>query len=241
MASRRLKHLYHEGQYLERPFKQFETLDPRANEIVHSLSKNGEQVLKEAEMWHEHSPSHTGNFKHAVMTACITASFELGARERGFRYIHQHELLQRAQTRLEVDVDGILIPDGLFALEMNDRFMVFFLEVDRGTEPLETKRIRKSWKRNVQQYKKLLGSGLYKGVFKLKAQAVLLNVTISQARLARMIDVIQKEFVGGCPYILNHAILEFGAYFKPPSIMALMEIPWQRAGYPPYRISAAAD
>ena len=230
--------LFHESGHIDRPWQQFETLDPRSNDLVHALDKNGIDALRRAERFSEYAPAPGGTFKHQLMVSCITASIELGAKERGWRYIAQHELLARAGTALVTDMDGPLRPDAMFALDMGGKFMVFFLEADRATEPLSTKNIRKSWGRNVAQYRELIGRGHYRKKFSLKAPAVLLNVTISNTRLDSMTGVVQDEFPGGCAYMLGHACPEFGSYFRPPCVMNLLDVPWKRAGYPPFIIGA---
>lgn len=244
MASRRLTLLFHEkntqhdGTYIERPFKQFETLDPRANELVHALTPRAIDALKEAGNFSRYAPKTSGTFKHQLMASCITASIELNARERGWEYIPQHELLERAQTELVVDVDGLLRPDAFFALNMNGKYMAFFLEADRATEPLNTLSIRKSWRHNVHQYRILIGRHVYKEVFNLKTNAVSLNVTNSKKRCANMIKIIDSASPNGCSYILSHHLEEFGSYFKPPKMLNLLDVVWQRSRRPGYVIGS---
>jgi hypothetical protein len=247
MASNRLKDLFHEkntphgGRYLTHPLKQFETLDPRSNELVHALRPPAIAALKEAGLFSSHAPTPGGTFKHQLMVSCITASIELQARDLGYGYISQQALLERADTNLVIDfskmknvaVDGLLIPDALFALEIDGKFLVFFLEADRGTEPERTKSMRKSWRHNLEQYHKLIHNGLYKDIFKLKAKAVLLNITISNKRRDNMVAMVSQK---GCSYILSRSIPEFGRYFKPPKTMNLLDVAWMRKGYPPYKI-----
>ena len=236
MASRRLALLFHEACVIDRPFRQFETLDPRSNELVHALTKNGIDILKEASLYSRYAPAPSGTFRHRLMVSCITASIELGARRRGWRYIPQHALLDRAKTELAINIDGLLRPDALFALEMAGKYLAFFLEADRATEPLETKNIRKSFRRTVGQYRKLIGEGLYREKFGLKANAVLLNITVSKKRRDHMVKMIGELSPKACPYFLNHCLPEFGSLFKPPPVMDLMDIAWRRESLSAYKI-----
>lgn len=238
MASRRLALLFHEAGVIDRPFRQFETLDPRSNELVHALTKTGIDVLREASLYPRYAPAPSGTFRHRLMVSCITASIELGALQRHWRYIPQHVLLERAQTELVIDIDGLLRPDALFALEMAGKYLIFFLEADRATEPLETTNIRKSFRRTVEQYRKLIGEGVYREKLGLKANALLLNITVSKKRRDHMVKMIGEIFPKACPYLLNHYLPEFGSLFKPPRVMNLMDTAWQRAGQPAYRIGA---
>jgi hypothetical protein len=238
MASRRLALLFHEADLIDRPFRQFETLDPRSNELVHALSKTGADMLKEAGLFSRYAPASNGPFRHRLMVSCITASVELEAKTKGWRYLSQQELLERAQTTLAIDIDGLLRPDALFALEMAGKYLAFFLEADRATEPLETKNIRKSFGRTVEQYRKLIGEELYKKKFRLNANALLLNVTVSKKRLEHMVATIGKTYSKGCPYILNQYFPEFGQLFKPPPAMKPIASSWERAGYTAFKIGA---
>lgn len=236
MASRRLALLFHEAGVIDRPSRQFETLDPRSNELVHALSPKGIDILKEAGLHSDYAVVPGGPFRHRLMVSCITASIELGAKERGWRYIPQHKLLERAQTTLVIDIDGLLRPDALFALEMAGKYLIFFLEADRATEPLETKHIRKSFRRTVEQYRELIGQGRYREKFRLKANALLLNITVSKVRLDHMMRMIDEVYSKACPYLLNYHLPEFASLFKPPPVMDLLGAVWGRAGQSEYRI-----
>ena len=229
----RLRQLFHEGAYVTRPRQQFNTKDAHWNELVHQIAPTGEDVLKERGLWQKRAPRTTGPFKHQLMVSCITASFELNAKAAGIRYIHQHEILERSNNDLLVEIDGgILRPDGLFALEIDGKYVVYFLEADRGTEPLSTDASRKSWNRNIAQYRKLIGHKVYRNYFNLEAPAVLLNVTISNSRRDAMVRVIGHEYPRGCSYIFNYALPEFNEVFRPPREMEMLSVSWERAEYP---------
>ena len=238
-----MRQLFHErntehgGPYLVRPFQQFETLDPRRNELIHALSPHGRAALEEAGTFSKFAPVATGPFKHQLMVSCVTASIALQAGKLEFRYIAQHELLDRAQTELRIRVDGDLRPDAFFALEMQGKYIALFVEADRGTEPLATDSARKSWQRTIRQYRRLVGDDLYREVFRLKAPAVMLNITVSERRLDAMMKVLRGEFPNGCPYILNLALPEFGRVLRPPKLLDLLDGEWARAGHPTYRIA----
>lgn len=237
MSTSRLKLLFHENpSYIDRPFRQFETLDPRGNELVHALTEHSVVALKELGLWSAYAPNPGGPFRHQLMVSCITASIELNAHEKGWRYIPQHQLLERAGTELAVEIGGLLRPDALFALEIEGKYLVFFLEADRATEPLGTRDIRKSFRHNVEQYRRLIGNEFYKEKFNLKASALLLNVTVSEKRRDHMTKMVAQFHPHGCTYILSHALPAFGTYFKPPRIMNLLDVKWQRASNPEYQI-----
>jgi hypothetical protein len=57
--------------------------------------------------------------------------------------------------------DGTLVPDGVFVLSRDqDSAALFFLEVDRGTEPLRGKH-PSSVSRKLEMYRKVYDAGLY--------------------------------------------------------------------------------
>lgn len=233
----RLAQLFHEGRYVTRPQQQFNTLDARWNELVHEITPAGIDALKDVDLYLPHAPKHGGPWKHKLMVSCITASFELNAREAGIRYIPQHEILKRSGKELLIHIDGgVLRPDALFALEIEGKYVVYFLEADRGTEPLSTSASRKSWNRNIAQYRKLIGHKVYCNYFNLEAPAVLLNVTISNSRRDAMVRVIGHEYPRGCSYIVNYALPEFNEVFRPPREMDMLSVSWERAEYPNYTI-----
>lgn len=225
-ASERMKDLARNG-YLTRPFQQFETADPEYNELVHELTPKAIEVLKAEGLYSERVPSPHGAFKHQVMLSCLTSSFELGAKDRGFAFIPQHKL---GDPVITIDGDRVA-PDGIFMLKIDGKELLVFLEVDRGTEATSSENLnRKSWKRSIKQYKRLIRDGLYKEHFGVTCGALLLVVTISDAKVSGIKKVIADE-LGACNYVLLHSIPEFGRIFHPPKIIDILSVKWKREGH----------
>lgn len=232
----RLRILYDLG-LLDRPTAQLATLDPRYNEMVHEVSPKGLAVLKDEGLYSEYAPSMRGSFKHQVMLSCISASFELNAREDGIIYTPQHVLLERLGTDHRIKLDsGDFTPDEVFMLSVDGKSLLLFLEVDRGTEPTESDSlVRKSWTRSVAQYKELIGQAKYKTRFGVSCGAFLLVVTVSRAKQAGILKSVDKE-CGASPYILTHYLPEFGTYFHPPMLLDMLGVKWERCGNKPFSL-----
>lgn len=236
-TSRRLKNLYHELRLIDRPFQQFETLDPRRNELVHEASPTGLELLKEEGLYSDYAPSPKGAFKHQLMLSCVSASFELNARAKGYAYTPQHKVLERLGHDHTIDIDGDkFVPDEVFMLNIDGKELLIFLEIDRGTEPTESEAKRKSWKQSIGQYRKLIGHKLYKERFDVTCGALLMVVTISPAKQAGILKVVQDQFDGSCNYILVHNLPEFGRVFHPPELLDMLGVEWTRCGYPAFKL-----
>lgn len=237
-SSVRLKHLARAG-YLKRPDAQYETKDSEYNELVHELSPKAIALLKSEDAYFEYAPSMKGAFKHQVMLSCISASFELNAKKHGYQFYPQHVILNGIKRDHHIQIDKEhFTPDELFMLVIDGKPLLIFLEVDRGTEPTETKRTtRKSWGRSIAQYRKLIANGIYKQRFNAQAGALLLIVTISQAKEDGILRAIESEFKGPCNFMLVRNMPEFGRIFHPPLVLDMLGQPWARAGYAPFKFA----
>lgn len=236
---RRLQILFQNTRLIDRPFQQFETLDPRRNELIHEISPIGLQLLRDEKLFSPYAPTMGGSFQHQVMLSCISASFELNAREHGFTYTPQNVLLERIKrdhtiTLAERDE---FTPDEVFMLSKDGKDLLIFLEVDRGTEPnISAKDTRKSWKRSIRQYKELISSKLYKERFDVTCGALLVVVTISKAKQANILKVVETEHKGKCPYTLVTNLPQFGREFHPPLLLDMLGTSWARCGYEDFKI-----
>lgn len=224
-TSRRLSLLYNELGLLTREPAQKETLDPRANEVVHTIDEKGIELLKEEGLYFEHAPAIHGAFKHQVFQGCVSASLELNAKEHGFEFVPQHEL---GPTTMDVGQDRVT-PDYVCMLKKDGKDLLVFVEVDRGTEATVSNNFnRKSWKRSIGQYRQIIGKELYKQHFGVSCGALLLVLTVSPDKQMGILDVIKKD-MGKCNYILVSYIPEFGREFKPPKELSLLHRTWYRA------------
>ncbi|MES9962188.1 MAG: replication-relaxation family protein [Candidatus Sedimenticola sp. 20ELBAFRAG] len=245
----------HGGRYLERPPQQFRTIDSRYNQLVYDLLPAAEAALLDAGLDASASPKPTGPWLHRFMVSCVTASIELATLERPeVTYIPQHLILERAKTGLSHSVTFAepgsrssitkdLIPDAVFGLQYHtpdgDRFRFFAVECDRATEPVTTQNWgRKSWLRNLLQYREYVVRKQYQKHLSLTAPLLVLNITTEERRVERMLAVT-SELAGevGNSYQLFQVVPDFGPVFKPSAPLSeLLTSPWVRAGLSPFFI-----
>lgn len=256
-AKDRLTQLFHEkgrrgAPFLDRPWQQFATYDSRYNDLVYDNAEGALRALGDAGLLRTNTPVVGGHWVHRYMTAAITSSIELSALcTDNVRYIFQDEILNRAGTslRFPVTADGAtcdLIPDALFGLEYTSEgrklYRFFLVEADRCTEPVRVShRRRKSYERTVRQYAEFVGKGMYKGVLKLSAGIVVLNVTTSDSRKDVLISLTRELSVSRQNgYMLFATVPTFGRAFKPAQVLhQLFSTPWQRAESGSFFISRA--
>jgi hypothetical protein len=215
-----------------RPQEQFETLDPRNNDIIYALDTPAELALKEHGLWSDYAVKHGRAWKHDYAVGAITSSIELGTLGTNIRYIPGHKILARAETTLSfpTTIEGAtvnLYPDGLFGLEYihdSEKYYRFYcLEFDRGTEPVKGKKYsRKSHERNVAQYRQFIAEGKYKDMLGLSAGMMVLYVTTSEARMQHLMEITDNNYS-----LFAHAS-QLGGIFKPVKPLDLFTRPWQR-------------
>jgi len=248
-AKERLTDLFNEGRtldkgaYLTRPSQQFRTIDARYNQLVYDLSPASVAALKKSGS--PIRPARSGPWQHSFMASCITASIELACLERDdLNYIPQSKILARAEASLrwptevcDPDSGAIyekdLLPDAVFGLEYltaaGKRYRFFALEADRATEPLRSAEIdRKSFLRHLLQYEDYIEGGGYQDHLDLTAPMMVLNVTTSDQRAQRMLDLADELFPDGNSYQLLQVWKAFGSVVRPPDPHPrLLEGNWQ--------------
>lgn len=238
-AQQRLTVLFNELKLLSRPQQQFDANGRHYyHEMIHELSPKGIELLKDIGEYSEYAPSMRGSFPHQILLSCISASFELSARNVYYLYTPQHKILEAVGHDHRIDLDGDkFTPDEVFMLTIDGKNVLIFLEIDRGTEPTESENEkRKSWKRSVAQYKKLIGEKKYKELFGVTCGALLMVVTSSQAKKDGILRAVANEFDGKCNYILVHHIPDFGCAFYLPKPQNMMKVEWARCGHPPFKL-----
>ena len=246
----------HGGPYLERPWQQFDTYDARYQELVYDLAPAAERALRQHDLWNDYAQRPTGPWKHRFMVASITSSIELATiAEPNLRYISQEQILARAKAKLRYPVPfknprtgktetRDLIPDALFGLEYRENrklgYRFFLVEADRGTEPSRSSQFnRKSFERNLLQYRQYVGQGLYKEHLCLTAGMMVLNVTTSETTMRSMLELMGEIAPNGNSYMLFQFVEGFGQYFKPNAqILALASDGWRRTGMPDFLIKS---
>lgn len=246
----------HGDAYLDRPIQQFATIDGRYHTLVHDLTDAGRAALQDSDGSLAENIAATGPWLHRHMVASITSSIEIGTLHRpDLRYIPQSELLRRRNVRMAVPVhyrdpgvskarEILLEPDAMFGLayetDAGPRYRIFFVEADRGTEPLRSKlRSRKTISTMLLAYRSLIEGGHYKTHFGLNAPTLLLFVAATPGRLITAGKAVEKiRGKASWPWFLMQRVPGFGPVYQPPGILSgLMDEPWERSGtLPPMQI-----
>lgn len=252
-AKERLTDLFNEDRtsekatYLTRPVQQFRTLDARYKQLVYDLSPASIAALRKSGS--AIRPARSGPWRHSLMVSCITASIELACLERSdLQYIPQSTILKRAEQGLRwpteicepdsgATYEKNLLPDAIFGLEYlmpeGKRYRFYALEADRATEPLRSAEIhRKSFLRHLLQYENYIEGLGYKNHLRLTAPMMVLNVTTTNERMTRMLEVSREMFPDGNSYQLFKVWDAFGQTFSPPTPSNdLLSSAWGRAGF----------
>ncbi len=250
-ARERLTDLFHEdntpddGPYLVRPPQQFRTIDARYNQLVHCLAPAGRRALARHGMSNDQCVSPSGPWLHGLMTSCITASIELATLGRpDIAYIPQSRILARADTALRCPVRicdpstgnmsvKTLAPDAVFGLEYKtgacSRFRFFAVEADRATEPITSANWnRKSFERNLLQYRAYVEGGEYRRHLKLTSPLIVLHVTTSALHCDQMLALLRRRYPASEAYVLFRPWDAFATPFHPPEpVQSLLDAPWQ--------------
>ncbi len=245
-TSRMLRQLY-DGQLIMKPRQQRATTSADSNFTIYALSERGAVYLKDAGLWVD-AIQPTGHWVHQYMVACIAASLHLTCQRAGLQFIPGHKITQQLAVKIPYDWNGrryenTLIPDSLFAIRYPTGFIAYALEADRSTETIDpTSPYRKSVRRNVRQYENLVGTGRYKEVFNLNCPLMVLNVTVSDTRARRCLEILCEE-TGACRYHLFAVVPEFRTPFRPPKYLLnhLFDQPLTRAGMAPFSILSGGN
>lgn len=201
---RRLQTLFHHG-YVERPHCQLDYFQKAGSRsMVYGLANRRTAHLRKISDGYSHrlhSPSRNLSVKrlfleHALMVSDIMVSLELACRKRGdVRLLIEDEIPLPESTRCErepfrwtVTASGKVkmgvIPDRVFALDLTgtSERILFFLEADRGTMPVErTKRDASSIARKLHAYAQTWNNGIHVTRFAVSRVRVL-TVTLSKSR-----------------------------------------------------------
>lgn len=242
----------HGGRYLDRPWQQFQTVNARSNPVVAELTPAATALLRERGTATRYAVPPGGPSVHRFMTAAITASIELAARDAGVGFIDQEAILRRhscpeatraARNPLAIALraGGVLIPDQLFGLEYpgpdgKPRYRFFALEADRGTEPIRPRDLeRSSIARKLAGYLEARQTSAFHERFGIP-NLLVLTVTTSATRIDSMLALL-GTLTGASPEgaagMLFKSRPEFGRYWQSPPVMGdLFTDPWTRTTAP---------
>lgn len=211
--------------YLTRPAQQFASYRARYQPIVYDLAAPARAaLLARRSGW---SAPRTDPFVHRLMTACVMASFELTASQRGLRFIHRDEILGHTKcpdsTRSSPNplalpsARGLLIPDDLFGLQYPNGYRFFAVEIDRRTESLKSSNPRQSTvHRKVTAYFDVLEGQTYRRQWGVPNLTVL-TITTSATRLSNIVRKMERLTNPLAGRFLFKADDHFGADWRIPT------------------------
>lgn len=206
---------------------------------VYKLTDKGKRAL--GDLQHQYAKPQNNWDIHAFMTACITASIELAALDRGLLFLSQEAILARAPETTKAAEKPLLIsskisktiqtgrtlnsekgtePDQLFGILSPDGTANFYaLETDRGTEAQERATLRLiSIERKMLSYNDIFTRGTFEKHLGIKF-AYPLFITTSRSRA----ETLKKSSEKFSPkytkkYRFGH-VSGFDEYVKTPPVM----------------------
>jgi hypothetical protein len=113
--------------------------------------------------------------------------------------------------------------------------LLIAIEADRKTEGVRVENVEaRSIRRKIQQYRTLIGQGVYKEHFNLtKTPMILLMATTSARHMETMADETAALSGSSNTYIWHTVLPQFGRWMTvPPPIIDLLTRPYKRAGKP---------
>jgi hypothetical protein len=126
--------------------------------------------------------------------SAVTGSLNIVARRNGNEYIPGHTILARNNAKLPIPIGAKhLIPDQLFAIKYETGYRAFLLEVDRGTEPVQSSKARKSLERSIQMYCEMFAAGAHREHYGLRATTLVLWVFTSPVRMVRFNEMVREH------------------------------------------------
>lgn len=191
-ALRRLQALREAG-YLHLPPQQQEITKANFNPHVYDLTSAGFEHLSYHQPL-ERRTRPTGHWWHRFWVSSVSSIIEICARQAGCSYVPACRILSLRDVSLAIPLTrGRIIPDQLLALKYPDGYLAFALEVDRGTEPIQSPAARKSLRRSVQQYREVLKHKLHQTHYGLKSNLLVLYVFLSPAREQQFRNLLTPE------------------------------------------------
>ncbi len=149
----------------------------------------------------------------------------------------------RSMTKTE-KLYSRLVPDQIAILNYFDhkRFRLITPEADKGTEPKTSKDNRKTYERNIRQYRRFIepknGVRLYKKHYDTTAGIVVPMVFNSEEKRQSFLEEVSKQ-MRSCPYLVTQVISNFiPKQFQPPPVFEhLWTGPWKCHGAPDFYLN----
>ncbi len=182
--------------FLRLPSQQRNTARAEFNPYIYDLTRQAKDHLSRLGL-SEPTICPSGHWWHGFHVSAVTGSLDIVARRDGNEYIPGHTILARKNASLPIPVGSKhLIPDQLFAIKYETGYRAFLLEVDRGTEPVQSSKARKSLERSIQMYRAMFASNAQRKHYGLRATTLVLWVFTNPVRMKRFDEFVHAQ-VGG--------------------------------------------
>ena len=212
-------------KYLRLPVQQNQITKADFNPHVYDLTRQSELHLRG--LGEPDTIRPTGHWWHGFLTSCITSAIDIEAKRKGYQYVPAHEILKRSNATLAIPFGKQkVIPDQLFAIKTCAGFQSYILEVDRGTEPLQSKSARKSLRRSLEHYAKLYEKDAIRKHYGLKSPLLPLFAFTNPARAAACLEMVEK-FTPELSKLLCVRVIDI-AFPKFETCSELTKRKWQR-------------
>ena len=182
------------------------------------------------------------HFDHKVARSTVEFSFDMAPRVfNGLRTKSQEDILAHpdcpAQTREDPKPQSFtlgngkrVIPDGpLRGLEYEGASLFYFVEIDNGTEPLNSDAERQSIKRKVENYEEFFRRRMFHSRYGLKNMTVFF-VFNDAHRLEASLDIVARKC---SPAVAQRFAMKSISNFRkayPPATAHMVAYPWRRVG-----------
>jgi len=198
------------GPFLLRPPQQFAGYEARYQHIVYDLAPRAKDNLANRGTISSFRPRRSDPFLHQLMQACVCASLELTAPEKGLTYISRQTIFSRLKpplkteesANLSIPVTGLgndkaIVPDDLFGLKgtdgQGDWYRFFALEIDRNTESIVRKDPgQTAFGKKISGYLDVLRRQSYRKQWGIPNLSVL-TVTTNPTHAMNIIEFIRKQ------------------------------------------------
>ncbi len=166
----RLGQLY-DHAYLTRPPEYWECFNAGYQALISDLGDKAIALLKEKIV------KRRDHAIHRLMTACVMASIKLACQD-SVRFIPRNEVTEGNLMRLKLS-SGYLEPDDVFGLHLLDKKEkhYYMVEVDRGTEQLQSAISRETLEGKFKNYEEVVERRLYEEAWGRKNMHILISTT----------------------------------------------------------------
>lgn len=210
------------GGYLRLPPQQRNIARAEFQPYIYDLTRQAEDYLKGCGQA-EPTVRPQGHWWHNYATATCTGALDIAARKQDIEYIPAHHILAINEATLGIPLArGRLIPDQLFGLKYENGYRAFFLEVDRGTEPITGPANRRSLTRAIDNYAEVFAGDLHHRHYGHSATTLLLFVFNNPSRMQRFVELVATR----APALAKRTLANTSS---PATALADQTLPWRRA------------